>query len=62
MKEKENFEKLYLKLKQKVKMLKEDKTNLLLERESLIGQNHKMECKLKQAQVILNLEGDTNAM
>lgn len=37
MREKENFEKECLKLKQKVKILKEEKQGLLLERENIIS-------------------------
>ena len=58
MKEKENLERQCLKLKQKVKNLKEDKSGMAIEKESLVGQIHKLECKLRQAQVILNTEGD----
>lgn len=31
---------------------------MAIDRENLVNQMHKLECKLKQAQVILNLEGD----
>eukprot|EP00347_Sterkiella_histriomuscorum_P006965 403350763 len=58
MKEKDSFEQQCLKLRQKVKLLKDEKSLWLNERESLIQANHKMECKLKQAQVILNLESE----
>jgi hypothetical protein len=58
MKEKENLEKICEKLKLKVKRLKEEKNIIAIDREGLINQMHKLECKLKQAQVILNLEGE----
>lgn len=56
MKEKESFEAQCLKLRYKLKALKEEKVAWLNERDQLIQANHKMDCRLKQAQVILNIE------
>jgi len=49
MREKEEFEKQCIRLKQKIKRMKDEKQNCMAERECLIAQNNKMEFKLKQA-------------
>ena len=49
MREKEEFEKQCIRLKQKIKRMKDEKQNWMAEREGLIAQNNKMEFKLKQA-------------
>ena len=61
MKEKEGFEAQCLKLRNKVKLLKEEKAGWQNEIDQLIQANHKMECRLKQAQVILNIEPEAHA-
>ncbi|TNV86366.1 hypothetical protein FGO68_gene17678 [Halteria grandinella] len=53
--EKEQFERQYLKLKDKITIFKEERAEFALEREQLQQQVHKLELRLKQAQVILNL-------
>jgi septal ring factor EnvC (AmiA/AmiB activator) len=59
--EKDQFEKQYLHLKDKVMKLKEERTLMALEKDQLVQQCHQLEFRLKQAQVILNLgEQETN--
>jgi septal ring factor EnvC (AmiA/AmiB activator) len=53
--ERDQFEKQYLHLKDKVMRLKEERTLMAYEKDQLIQQCHKLEFRLKQAQVILNL-------
>ena len=59
-KDKEEFMMQVEKLRHKIRLLKHDKAELLQDRENLIQQIHKLECKLKQAQVILNIEESGN--
>lgn len=49
-----------MKLKEKVARLKEERAEFNLEKEQLMQQVHKLELRLKQAQVILNLGEQEN--
>ena len=59
-KERDQFEKQYLQMKEKVVRIKEERANLCFDREQLLQAVQKLEFRLKQAQVILNLGEQEN--